>query len=379
MIRNTWYVAGLTRDFTYKLEKRVIAGRPIVMWRTQAGEAVAYDGRCCHKRFPLWEGKLLDDGTLQCGYHGWCYDASGVCVAMPNQPNVAITPAARLYAYPVVEQDGLVWLWPGDPGLVSQAKPPRVPELADPHYEAVISEPIYVRANSRLLLENLLDITHFFPLHDGNIGDRENSLIPVGLREETIDGNAMVMTTRNVSDYRLPPSYKRWFDLDVVERDHTHAMLSPGIVRVQLRVAPPGRLGTPEETGYVLCHTDTPIDDEHLVWHWIMIAKAGVRFPADPSMTLAQGMAHEFPAVVADDEWALAEQQKMLEFPEKLPTDARYRETNIRTDIGVVTARRVLSRMEKAEGNELYGSPAATLEMATHLPESVLEPQPASV
>jgi vanillate O-demethylase monooxygenase subunit len=379
MIRNTWYVAGFTRDFGYDLQKKIVTGRPIVMWRTREGQVVAFDGRCCHKRFPLWKGKLLDDGTLQCGYHGWCYDASGACVKMPNQPNVAITPAAHLYAFPLVEQDGLVWIWPGDPALASATKPARVPELADPAYEAVVSDPIYVRANSRLLLENLLDITHFFPLHDGNIGDLENSKIPVGLREETIDGNAMVMTTRNVSNYKLPPSYARWFGLDVVDRDHTHAMLSPGIVRVQLRVAPPGKLGTAEEQGYVLCHTDTPIDDEHLVWHWIMIAKAGPRFPADPSMTLVQGMALEFPPVVKDDEWALAEQQKMLEFPEQLPTGTRYRETNIRSDIGVVTARRVLSRMEKAEGNELYGSPAATLEMATQLPDAVLEPERAGV
>jgi vanillate O-demethylase monooxygenase subunit len=373
MIRNTWYVAGLTRNFRYELEKKVIAGRAIVMWRSAEGAVVAYDGRCCHKRFPLWKGKLLDDGTLQCGYHGWCYNSAGACVKMPNQPNVAISPAAQLYAYPVIEQDGMVWVWPGDPALSSTVKPPRVPELSDTGYEAVVSDPIYVRANSRLLIENLLDITHFFPLHDGNIGDLENSKIPVGLREETIDGNAMVMTVRDVSNYKLPPTFARWFGLDVVDRNHTHAMLSPGIVRVQLSVAPPGKLGTPEERGYVLLHTDTPVDDEHLIWHWIMIAKAGARFPADPSMTLVQGMALEFPQVVRDDEWALAEQQKMLEFPEELPTGKRYRETNIRSDVGVVQARRVLSRLEQAEGGELYGSPAATLEMATHLPEVVLD------
>jgi phenylpropionate dioxygenase-like ring-hydroxylating dioxygenase large terminal subunit len=373
VIRNAWYVAALTRDLNYELEKKVIAGRPIVMWRTREGQVAAFDGRCCHKRFPLWKGKLLDDGTLQCGYHGWCYDASGACVKMPNQPNVAITPAAHLYPYPVAERDGLVWLWPGEPTLAARVKPPRVPELADPSYEAVVGPPLHVRANSRLLIENLLDITHFFPLHDGNVGDLENSKIPVGLHEETVDGNAMVMTVRDVSNYKLPPSFARWFGMDVVDRNHTHAMLNPGIVRVQMRVAPPGKLGTAEERGYVLCHTDTPIDDEHLIWQWIMISKAGVRFPSDPSMTLAQGMALELPQVVRDDEWALIEQQKMLEFPEQLPTGVRYRETNIRSDIGVVTARRVLSRMEKAEGNELYGSPAATLEMATHVPAAALE------
>jgi len=366
MIRNTWYVAGLGRSFKYQLAKKSITGLPIVMWRTQQGEVVAFDGRCCHKRFPLWDGKLLDNGILRCGYHGMCYDSSGTCVDIPAQREIPISPAAQLHRYPVVEQDGLVWLWPGDPAKAGEIKAPRIPELADPNYEAVISEPIRVRANYRLLLENLLDITHFFPLHDGNIGDLSNSFIPVGIVEDTIDGNALVMTTRKAQNYQLPPYYQRWFDLNVVDREHTHGMIGPGLVRVQLRLAPAGGLGTDAERGYVLCHTDTPIDSEHLEWHWIMIARAGMRFPPDPSMTLAQGMAFEFPEVVAQDEWALAKQQEMIEYSDELSDGTRYREMNVRSDIGVVHARRVLSRMEKAEGHELYGTPASSLEMAKY-------------
>jgi len=174
------------------------------------------------------------------------------------------------------------------------------------------------------------------------------------------------MTTRSVKNYRLPPYYQRWFGLDVVDRDHTHGMIGPGLVRVQLRLAPPGKLGTDEECGYILCHTDTPIDEQHLEWHWIMISRAGARFPPDRSMTLTQGMAFEFPEVVAQDEWALAKQQEMLDFPDEFSDNTRYREINVRSDIGVVHARRVLSRMEKLEHNEPLGLPAASLEMARY-------------
>jgi vanillate O-demethylase monooxygenase subunit len=370
MIRNSWYVADLSRNFRYKLEKKIITGLPIVMWRNQQGQVVAFDGRCRHKRFPLWDGTLLEDGTLRCAYHGMCYDGQGRCVDIPMQPDIPISPTAQLHAFPVVEQDGLVWLWPGDPANIGEVKPPRIPELADPRYEAVISEPIRIRANYRLLIENLLDITHFFPLHDGNIGDLANSHIPVGLVEGEVDGNPKVMTTRNVKDYALPPYYQRWFGLTTVDRSHTHCMLGPGLVRVQLRVAPSGKLGTDEERGYVLCHTDTPIDEQHLEWHWIMISRAATRFPPDPSMTLVQGMAHEFPAVVAQDEWALARQQEMLDLPDVLADGSRYREMNVRSDIGVVHARRVLSRMEKAEGNTLFGMPASSLDMARYAERS---------
>jgi vanillate O-demethylase monooxygenase subunit len=288
-----------------------------------------------------------------------CYDSTGECTDIPAQRHLPISPVASLRSYPIVEQDGLIWLWPGESTASKQVKPPRIPELVDSRYESFISAPIRVRANFRLLIENLLDITHFFPLHDGNIGDISNSMIPVGLVEETIDGTPVVMTTRSVRDYRLPPYYKRWFGLDLVDRDHTHAMIGPGLVRVELRVAPPGMLGTDAERGYVLCHTDTPIEHNLLEWHWILITRSGERFQPDPSMTLVQGIASEFPEVVAQDEWALAKQQEMLEFDDEFADGTKYREINLRSDIGVVHARRLLARMEQAEGHELcifYGN-----------------------
>jgi vanillate O-demethylase monooxygenase subunit len=348
MIRNSWYVAGMSTEFVRELRKRVIAGLPMVMWRADDGEVVAYEGRCSHKRFPLWDGKLLDDGRLRCPYHGWCYDAAGHCVDMPAQPDVPISPAAHLRPYPVVEQDGLVWVWPGDREAVAHVKPPRAPEVGDPaNYDAVASEPIELRANWRLLIENLLDITHFFPLHEATIGDRANSEIPVGIVQEEVDGNRMVMTTRQVTNYVLPPYFQRWFDLTEVDREHTHCMMNPGIVRVQLRLAPPGRLGTEDETGYIIYHTTTPVDDQHLEWHWIMACGAGEPFPANPEMRRIDGIAETFPDVVEEDKWGLVRQQEMLDIEL-----GGYRETNIKSDIGVIHARRILARMHQAENHK---------------------------
>lgn len=56
MIRNAWYVAGFSAEFAPgSITGQVIAGRPLVLWRTRGGEAVALDARCAHKRFPLLE------------------------------------------------------------------------------------------------------------------------------------------------------------------------------------------------------------------------------------------------------------------------------------------------------------------------------------
>ena len=127
LIRNLWYVAGSSDEFPVgKLVGQTIVGLPLVLWRSEAGAVIAFDGRCCHKKTPLASGKLLADGTLECAYHGLCFDTEGKCVKVPSQPGRPIPTRAKLRPYPIVEQDGLVWIWMGDeanPAL----RPPRFP------------------------------------------------------------------------------------------------------------------------------------------------------------------------------------------------------------------------------------------------------------
>ncbi|MBA3590303.1 Rieske 2Fe-2S domain-containing protein, partial [Methylibium sp.] len=74
-VQNAWYVAGMSSEFeTRQLRGMTIAKRPIVIWRADDGSVVAFDDRCVHKRMPLSCGKLLENGTLECAYHGFTYD-----------------------------------------------------------------------------------------------------------------------------------------------------------------------------------------------------------------------------------------------------------------------------------------------------------------
>lgn len=36
---------------------------------------------------PLSEGRIAEDGTLQCSYHGWCFDSEGACTSVPQAEN----------------------------------------------------------------------------------------------------------------------------------------------------------------------------------------------------------------------------------------------------------------------------------------------------
>ena len=281
---------------------------------------------------PLSEGEVLSDGVLECAYHGFCYDATGNCVRIPSQLDLPIPSRAKLRPFPIVEQDGLAWVWVGDPALSGTAVPPPTPELAE--WETHMFDPVHVPANYALLIENLMDITHFYPLHDGNIGDIEQSKIPVELVEETLNGVPTVKTIRRVQGYKQPPFMADWFGYPVVDRWHTHHMMGPGLTRVELRCAPPGKLGVAaEERGYVIHHSHTPIDGTNHTWRlWV----------STRSKNLTSRIAETFPTVMDEDRWALERQQRNFEYPED-----GYHEVYLRSDKPLLRCRKILEEMER--------------------------------
>jgi vanillate O-demethylase monooxygenase subunit len=199
-------------------------------------------------------------------------------------------------------------------------------------------DPVHVPANYVLLIENLMDITHFYPLHDGNIGDIEQSKIPIEIVEEKLYGVDTVKTIRKVQNYKQPPFLAEWFGYPVVDRWHTHHMVSPGLTRVELRCAPPGKLGVAsEERGYVIHHSHTPIDGTNHTWRlWV----------STRSKDLTTTISKTFPAVMQEDLWALERQQKMMDYPED-----GYHEVYLRSDKALLRARKILKELERSNRN----------------------------
>jgi phenylpropionate dioxygenase-like ring-hydroxylating dioxygenase large terminal subunit len=350
MIRNAWYAVGLSEDFApRKLEGQVVAGRPLVLWRADGGEVVALDARCAHKRFPLWEGKLLDDGSLECAYHGFAYDTDGRCVAIPalHEASEKIPATARQRKYPVVERDGLVWLWPGD-GEPCEVAP--TPEIASEEWETISTEPMKVAANARLLIENLFDLTHFYPLHADNIGSLADAMVPVEIER----GDGYLKTTRRRSSFTMPPMTRDRFGLELADQVQEHAMVGPGLFHVVVKVAPPGKLGGSEEQSFVLYQTITPVDSGNLVWRRYTSCRAGSRWAGSPDRSLVEAIVAGAPNVIEQDRWAIEQQQKMFAYP-----DEGYREVHVKTDGAVVMARRLLDDMEDGEELEQVRSQPA--------------------
>src|ERR1700739_3136950 len=84
---NCWYIAAEAGEVTRVPLARRVLGEPLGMYCREERTAVALEDRCCHRRAPLSKGKVIGD-RLQCGYHGFTFDAAGACVAIPGQERV---------------------------------------------------------------------------------------------------------------------------------------------------------------------------------------------------------------------------------------------------------------------------------------------------
>jgi phenylpropionate dioxygenase-like ring-hydroxylating dioxygenase large terminal subunit len=220
-MRNCWQVIAFSKEVGPTPLARTVLDEPIVLFRTQSGEAVALADRCPHRFAPLSFGRVVGD-QIQCGYHGLCFDRDGICVRVPGQDSVP--QRARVRKYPLVERHTFAWIWMGDAKL---ADPDRVPDfhwMDDPAWTAVEGYH-HFKANYQLVNDNLLDLSHESFVHEETIGNESVAESPASV---TLDGN-VVRVHRDMLNIEAPPFYKRTTGFaGRINRWHTNHFTPPG-------------------------------------------------------------------------------------------------------------------------------------------------------
>lgn len=199
-LKNIWYAAAWSADLGTEPMARTILGEPVVLYRRADGTPVALEDRCCHRALPLSMGRIEGDNIV-CGYHGLRFAPTGACVEVPGQS--AIPPGAAVPSYPIVERWRTLWIWMGEPEAADETTVPELFWLDDPGW---VPSPGYIHMNAdyRLLVDNLLDLTHVTYIHKHTIaGDPSEGLVPVKTER---DGNA-VRVGRWMLDTPPPPMF----------------------------------------------------------------------------------------------------------------------------------------------------------------------------
>jgi vanillate O-demethylase monooxygenase subunit len=288
---------------------------------------------------PLSEGKLVDD-DVACGYHGLIYNSQGRCVFMPSQNT--INPAACVKSYPVVERHRFVWVWPGDPAL---ADPDKVPDLHwndDPEWIGD-GDTIKALCNYKLVVDNLMDLTHETFVHGGSIGNRAVAEAPFDVRH----GDDYAQVVRWMRDIEPPPFWAQqleWIGEDPSRADRWQIVgyEPPSTIAIDVGVAV-ADTGAPEGdrsrgvNGYVL-NTITPETDTTCHYFWAFQRNYKLD---DQSITTR--LREAVRGVFAEDEAVFAAQQRAME---ENPSRVFY---NLNIDGGAMWARRLVDEMVAAE------------------------------
>jgi len=140
-------------------------GEPIALVRPEQGELYALEDRCAHRQVPLHLGAVSGE-TLKCGYHGWSYNCAGACIDVPYLGREKLPNGVR--SYPVMERDGVILVFPGDPALAEGRKPAAFGAVADARYKTRTLKRD-VGCHYSFMHENLFDMNHQF-LHRKQMG-----------------------------------------------------------------------------------------------------------------------------------------------------------------------------------------------------------------
>jgi vanillate O-demethylase monooxygenase subunit len=347
---NTWYVAASSDELsaTRPLGRR-ICNQPMVFWRDASGKVAATEDFCPHRGAPLSLGRVCE-GKLVCGYHGLVMGCDGRTVSMPEQ-RVRGFPAVK--AYPVVERYGFIWVWPGD---AAQADPAKIHylEWAESPEWAYGGGLYHIACDYRLMVDNLMDLTHETYVHSDSIGQPEIDEAPPATR---VEGDE-VITSRFMQNIKAPPFWQmamRGNGLDDsadVDRWQVCHFVPPSHVMIEVGVALAGHGGIDapkdKKASSIVVDFITPETDTSIHYFWGM-ARRFKPEDAELTATIRAGQGKVF----GEDLQMLEQQQKnLLEFPGR-----QLLMLNI--DSGGVQSRKVLERLLAAEAAASAASTAA--------------------
>ena len=342
---NAWYAAAWDAEVKRELLARTICNKKIVLYRTQDDRAVALEDACWHRLVPLSMGRLKGD-EVQCAYHGLRFNARGRCTFMPSQDT--INPSANVRSFPVVEKHRFIWIWPGDPAL---ADPALVPDLHWNHDPAWAGDGkvIHAACDYRLIVDNLMDLTHETYIHGSSIGNDAVAEAPF----DVTHGERTATVTRWMVDIEPPPFWRAQLGKPGnVDRWQIIRFEAPCTVAIDVGVAPTGT-GAPEGdrkegVSMIVINTITPATDKTCHYFW-----ANVRDYRIHEQRVTTDIRDAITKVFREDEIIVEAQQRAID---EHPDHVFY---NLNIDAGALWARRLIDRLIEAETGGAPSLPVA--------------------
>jgi vanillate O-demethylase monooxygenase subunit len=334
-VRNHWYVAGWDHEIDRQPIARTICGEPIMFYRRFDRSVVALHDACPHRLLPLSMG-IKEGDNVRCRYHGLLINGEGQAIEMPVRTDKTHKSICTK-SYPVAERHRFVWVWIGDAENADVALIPDFWPCSDPTW--TFDGGYYaIQCDYRLVIDNLMDLSHETYVHQGSIGQQEILESPI---ETHAHGDA-VTVSRWMKGIDAPPFWRDALKQDgPVDRWQICHFLAPSSVIIDVGVAPVAAGATPENhdqgvRGFVI-DALTPESEISSHYFWGMARNFDID---DPGFTAR--FKRQQGGVFAEDVVILEAQQRSILGNPGLKLKA------FAIDSGGVQARRIIERLMQA-------------------------------
>ncbi|MBH8553671.1 aromatic ring-hydroxylating dioxygenase subunit alpha [Nostocaceae cyanobacterium CENA357] len=144
-----------------------LAGESLVLFRSSFGQFAAFIDRCPHRGAPLSHGQVIENGCLECPYHGWQFASNGACTHVPfNSLKAAQLSKLSVVSFPVRVIAGMVWIFTGTENVPEPQLPSSLLESNDRY---VIHHEIW-NAHWTRAIDISLDYLHIPFVHRDSFG-----------------------------------------------------------------------------------------------------------------------------------------------------------------------------------------------------------------
>lgn len=341
--KNFWYVGAMAHEVGRHLLPRTLLEQPLIFFRRNDGSVAALADRCSHRRVSLSLGRLIGD-EVQCGYHGLTFAGDGSCTSIPGQARVP--PSACIRSYPVMERDGFIWFWPGDPTLANEMLVPDYSDIcSSERYAGRRAETMLVEAPCLFNIENVLDLSHVTYAHQETVGTPEVAMTRPIVNITT----TQIQVVRNWEKASTGPSFKKLFGWDLVKNSQRISFWPGANMLLEIEVEP---VGNTDPSQIKRLRVPGPCTPSTSTSHFKFSALYRDFMLEDE--TLSAGMFDQFRKTVMEDKVLMENQQKNwdadgIEVLSKAQQSSTGGMMDIAVDQAPLAARRWVQRLAMEE------------------------------
>ncbi|HCS26343.1 MAG TPA: hypothetical protein DIW43_02750 [Spongiibacteraceae bacterium] len=216
-----WHIVALSQELPLGGVKALnYFNEECVLFRGEDGKAVILDAYCPHLGAHLaGTGSRVVGNTIRCPFHGWQFDCTGSCTAIPYASKIPDRARNALRVWPIVEKNGFIAIWYDREGGDPNWDLPEIPEWNQGEWGDWRFNRTIIKSHGREIIENIVDAGHFPSVHGGIPLQFDNVFTPYSVSQES----------RIQPDINLPIIQPRGIDFDInAARQERGAMEADG-------------------------------------------------------------------------------------------------------------------------------------------------------